>query len=255
MSWGLVGAAAINVGASYLSSEDGGPQQPSAPDVGAQAKQRVGIYRDELGNVIDTEMAAQPRYGQLAKGAYDQTAAIDPQRTAIKGRYADMVQSDLALGGQLSPEQIRMTQQATRGAQQARGGALYGNAPVAQEAFRTYLASDALRNQRMGQANQYLQQYKPQNEIYAPMMPDPSRTTHNLITDAGQAANQQYGQQMSAYNQQASNYVSPWAAAGSTAMDLYGAYQSGGGAGNINPNTGGVNNSWGMPATYGPSMR
>ena len=197
-----------------------GGDEPDAPeqiDPSEVSKENIGAYIERLPEMLRSQQASLPQYGQLAKGSLYQSDLIDPQRTAIKRDLGNQIRYNLEAGGRLTPEQQRMSQQATRGAQMARGGAMYGNAPVAEETFRQYLASNQLQNQRMQQAGQYAEQFAPQREIYSQGMPD-AGLTERLFTGAQQQAQQRYGQQMSAYNQQMGNYTSPAAGAAAGAM-------------------------------------
>ena len=86
--------------------------------------------------------------------------SYDPQfRQTYKGLGA-RVNQGLKAGYELGPDLGREVTQAVRGAQTARGNIL-GAAPTAQEAFGTGQAALNLYNQRLGQAQNYLQGRNP----------------------------------------------------------------------------------------------
>lgn len=130
------------------------------------------------------EAEYQPRYAQLAADIYgglmpqvggasvDYTFGLAPRvagaRRTLDPNTANLVDSlsaealkGLAAGGELTPEQIRRMQQASRAAMAARG--LSGsNLALADEMFRQYDLGNALQQQRQqfalgagGLANQY----------------------------------------------------------------------------------------------------
>ena len=224
------------------------PQQPQAPDPYATASAEKQAFLDFYPEIVAIQQQYQPQetatqtarlddlaraylargqtYGQdTARARMDTARAYDPQQTAVRDAYGKMVAEDLALGNQLSDEQQRQVQQATRAGQAARGN-IRGAAPTAQETMRTFLAGQGLKNQRMGAAYQYGQSTHPYMSAGGGVgtgaggsyggggggQGSATGIAQGLTGNMSQMAQQQYGQSMNLYGQQQANYVSPWAA-------------------------------------------
>lgn len=196
----------------------------SAQDVLAEGMRRYGD------DIIEESLNLERKYGpEVAKAYIQNMRSAAPGYFDIRDKYETAIQEDLALGAELSPEQQRVVQQATRAGQSARGN-IRGTAPTAQEVMRTFMASEGLRDKRLGRAYQYAATPAPGVTTgTAPTAmgvyrgnPAPQFTGGPTMTpsqglgfgqQAAQQAQQLYGQQYGAYQQAASNYVSPWATA------------------------------------------
>jgi hypothetical protein len=85
-------------------------------------------------------MGMAPQMAATMRGA-------NPQQWAMLDQLNSSATGDLALGGELNPDQMRRMQQASRQASSARG--LSGsNMSIADEMFRQYDLSQELENQR-----------------------------------------------------------------------------------------------------------
>jgi len=158
--------AAIGAGASLIGGLFGGgddaPPPPTPAEIAASRSQayqaQSGAFNEQ--QLINQQAAYQGSLGMM-EGGLDRQLALqrraDPAYAGIKDAYASRIAGDLALGNQMSPEQLRQTQQATRAAQASRGGAMLGNAPVGEEAIRTFLAGNQLQRERQQAASQYLE--------------------------------------------------------------------------------------------------
>ena len=117
-------------------------------------------YRTQLAwapQVADMQRAEGARF---ATTAHQLMQAYDPQFKQTYGALGKRINQGLRAGYELGPDLGREVTQAVRGAQTARGNIL-GAAPTAQEAFGTGQASLNLYNQRLGQAQNFLQGRNP----------------------------------------------------------------------------------------------
>ncbi len=253
------------------------PEPPAAPDIGQATREGIQAYTEYLPEIIEIQNRYQPaitdtmvdqymaaqsalatgmqRYGddimrevvklekgygpELSQQYVSNMRAASPGYFGIRDAYEQAVQDDLALGGDLSPEQLRLTQQAARAGQQARGR-IRGAAPTAQEVMGTFLASEGLRDKRLGRAYQYaatpapgvtvgttpsvMQAYRGQ--------PMPNFSSGQLNPGQGLSMGQQgasmaqqtYGQQYGGYQSAMANYQSPWATAGQLGLGAAGVF-------------------------------
>jgi hypothetical protein len=185
----------------------------------------MGRYGDDI---LDQATSLERKYGpEVAKNYVNNMRAAAPGYFDIKDKYEGMVRDDLALGNQLSPEQTRMVQQGVRAGQQARGN-IRGVAPTAEEAMRTYLAGDNLRNQRLQRAYGYVTTPQPGVSVgTSPTamstymgIPAPQVSGQQFNPESGMNygqvganfATNQYNQQYQGYMRAAADYKSPWAA-------------------------------------------
>ena len=108
------------------------------------------------------EIAAMQRAqaGQFAGTANQLLQQYDPRFRQTYKALGARVNQGLRAGYELGPDLGREVTQAVRGAQTARGNIL-GAAPTAQEAFGTGQAALNLYNQRLGQAQNFLQGRNP----------------------------------------------------------------------------------------------
>lgn len=98
----------------------------------------------------------QKEYGaQFADMARDQLRAVDPTGFALREQLGSTLQSELAAGSGLTPDEERQITQSIRGAQVARGN-IYGGAPVAEEAIARYNLGEQKQQQRMANVQSYL---------------------------------------------------------------------------------------------------
>ncbi len=108
------------------------------------------IYRDESEKTRAYDLEGFKKYGpEYAKAISE----ADPYQAELRSLLNEIVMDDLEAGGELSPAQMRLSQQATRGAQSARGMG-YGTGDSLREVLGTLDYSRGLKNERMGNALQ-----------------------------------------------------------------------------------------------------
>lgn len=208
------------------------------------------------------QFAAMQRQAQELEGNNFATVNYteDPTERALRDKLTQSYASDVALGGQLSPEQQALVEQSARRAQVARGN-VYGNAPSVEEALKTLDYSTQLDAARKAGAQSWLSSGQTgtaydltartaaanqQNQSYANYLnalqnfqtSTPTTTSSVQSSTAGSGASQQtidpsniastaasiYGTQGNIYSNQMANTVSPWAAALGAGTSLGSAY-------------------------------
>ena len=204
--------------------KSGREQYFSAQDALAEGMNRYGD------DILDSALKLEGKYGpQVAKQYVENMRSAAPGYFNVRDQYESALSDDLALGGQLSDQQRMITEQAVRSGQSARGN-IRGTAPTAQEAMMTFLASENLRDKRLGRAGQYAASPAPgvtmgtspnamslYSGTQAPQFSAPQLNASQGVQYGQQGANmaqQQYGQAYSGYQNAVSNYQSPWATAG-----------------------------------------
>lgn len=81
--------------------------------------------------------------------------ASDPEAFALRQGLGQQLQDELAKGGDMTPAQTRMVQQATREAQTARGNVL-GVAPAVQETMAQFDVGEQLKQRRQSAAQAFV---------------------------------------------------------------------------------------------------
>lgn len=146
--------------------------------------------------VAAMQRAQAPYFAQTASQLLNQ---YNPRFRRAYGALGNRIMEGLAAGYELGPGLGREVTQAIRGAQTARGNIL-GAAPTAQEAFGTGQAALNLYNQRLGQAQNYLQGRNPMDMMGQVMgsfiYPSQAYVNQGLGAQAAIAS----GQQGQAYN-------------------------------------------------------
>jgi hypothetical protein len=180
-------------------------------------------YSDDI---MGEAIALERRYGPtVAKQYIENMRAAAPGFFKVRDAYEEEVSKDLALGNQLSPEQIRMVQQGVRSGQNARGN-IRGVAPTAEEAMRTFLAGESMRDKRMNRAQQYAASPAPGVSFGAspsalamyqgqpmPQVGGEMFTTNQGLNAGGTGINMAqdvYGRQYGTYERQAKDWKPMW---------------------------------------------
>ena len=170
------------------------------------APQIMDLYNLSAQKNAATRMALNQQYSlPLAQLRNQQLEAVDPNFMAVNRQLGAQVQGDLNLGYQLGPGLTRELQQGIRGAQTARGNVL-GAAPTAQEAFGEGQASLAMYNQRLSNAQNYLQGRQP-TDLWPALNATEAYNPNNAYVDqslGAQAANTIANSQAN-YNQSYAN--------------------------------------------------
>ena len=138
------------------------------------AMQQYGIPLIQQSMDVEREFMPQQAelYGELLQQA-------NPQFMPLYNELGGQLMGNLQLGMEMGPELTREVEQGIRAAQTARGNWL-GGAPTAQEAFGRGSAALGLYNQRLGQAQNFLNSKQPtdmwsqlqlasQSDLYNPM--------------------------------------------------------------------------------------
>ena len=137
---------------------------PSTLDAATQADRRAlqaGFARragEDYGSQVDPNTLAFRREVEnqiRAKANENIPSFLDPQTEALRGQLEDETLNQLRLGTLLDADTQRSLQQATRGAQTARGN-IFGVGPAAQEAMETGYAGEARAAQRRAAAQSFL---------------------------------------------------------------------------------------------------
>jgi hypothetical protein len=114
----------------------------AAETLGITSRGAAEATNASRGMMLDSIMGVAPQLTEARQ-------ALDPQSAELMRMLNEQAAGDLALGGQLSPEQERMMQQASRAAFAARG--LSGsNMALADEMYRIYDLGNQQRRQRQG---------------------------------------------------------------------------------------------------------
>ena len=112
---------------------------------------------DEIGsidpNYLATSRALSDQFRGMASGPLGPTQ--DARTEEVRGLIEDEALNQLRLGSTLDESVRREVQQATRGAQAARGN-VFGVGPAVEEAMQTGLMAEQRRNQRYGAAAAFL---------------------------------------------------------------------------------------------------
>jgi len=101
------------------------------------------------------ELSDVEKYAAMIPGLLEKGET--PETTALRNALMGQISGELAMGTQLTPEQQRQVNQASRSGQLARGMG-YGQGDVNREAVATSLAGQDLLNQRQSKASQMLAQ-------------------------------------------------------------------------------------------------
>ena len=124
---------------------------PGTLDITAAGAAGFGdIYRQESEKTRADELASFQKYGPAYVKAITEA---DPDQAELRRLINELVAGELKSGGDLSPAQMRLSQQGTRQAQAARGMG-YGKGDSLQEVLDSLDYSRGLKNERIGNALQ-----------------------------------------------------------------------------------------------------
>lgn len=124
---------------------------PGTLDITRKSSEGFGdIYRAEAEKTRSEDISSFKKYGpEYAKAISE----ADPYQAELRSLINGIVMDELEAGGDLSPAQMRLSQQATRGAQSARGMG-YGQGDSLREVLGTLDYSRGLKNERINNALQ-----------------------------------------------------------------------------------------------------
>jgi Glycine zipper len=182
---------------------------PAAPNPNKLYKQGIQTYLQFQPQLLAAEQAARKLYDpqriqaqqalqqQYGPTQYSQQLSalqqIDPVGTALRTQVGNAVSSDLALGGQLSPEMEKQLESEIRGAETARGNVL-GNAPAEAEDLFKGQAALSLYQQRLQNAGAFLSSPTPEQQLLTVQPVAPDRSSAYVNPNAGYQG-QQFGLQ------------------------------------------------------------
>lgn len=134
--------------------------QPQQYEQMLQWQQTYGPQFQEVANQLASQQRAAElsdveKYAALIPGLLEKGES--PETTALRKTLMGQISDELSMGSQLTAEQQRQVNQATRSGQLARGMG-YGQGDVNREAVATSLAGQDLLNQRQSKASQMLAQ-------------------------------------------------------------------------------------------------
>ena len=122
---------------------------PGTLDITRKSSEGFGdIYRAEAEKTRAEDLASFQQYGPAYAKAISEA---DPYQAELRSLINQIVMDELEAGGDLSPAQLRLSQQATRGAQSARGLG-FGTGDSLREVLGTLDYSRGLKNERIGNA-------------------------------------------------------------------------------------------------------
>ena len=122
---------------------------PGTLDITRKSSEGFGdIYRTEAEKTRAEDISSFEKYGPAYAKAISEA---DPYQAELRSLINGIVTDELKAGGDLSPAQMRLSQQATRGAQAARGMG-YGTGDSLREVLGTLDYSRGLKNERITNA-------------------------------------------------------------------------------------------------------
>jgi hypothetical protein len=167
-------------------------------------------------------LALDQKYGpEYIKQRLAELEISDPVGTALRKKMGTSISTDLDSGYKLAPGMREEVEQATRGAQAARGNIL-GSAPAAAEAMEVGNAGYRLYQQRLANASAFLSGTTPTAQfgqiagaqqgatpVAMPQVQQGVGLNANAGAQGASFAQQAYGTQSGIYNTQMAN--NPWA--------------------------------------------
>lgn len=124
---------------------------PGTLDITRKSSEGFGdIYRAEAEKTRAEDLSSFQKYGPAYAKAISEA---DPYQAELRSLINSIVMDELKAGGDLSPAQLRLTQQTTRGAQAARGMG-FGMGDSLREVLGTLDYSRGLKNERLNNAIQ-----------------------------------------------------------------------------------------------------
>lgn len=129
------------------------------------AQLQADIARDISPQQVQTILDIQTEFGpQFAELARQIQRDVDPDATAIRDELGRGVLNELRSGRELTAEQRRESQQASRAAQASRGN-IFGNAAILEEALDVTSAGERRLQQRQANAAAFLSGQQPINQF------------------------------------------------------------------------------------------
>ena len=214
----------------------GGNDAPDQRDPVEDYRRGIDVYLKSLPRLLEAESGARTSYDpERVEQALALEEAYDPNRARIRTQMGESIAGDLEAGYALPPGLSREIQQATRGAQSARGN-IYGGAAANEEAFNTGTRAFDIYNRRLANAGTFLGMPSPAQPDRTAAYTSGGFSTGGQIAGLGQQA---YQNALAGYNAQGN----PWANALAGAASGYAAGGGGwtglamGAAGGVGGNT------------------